>query len=286
MSALDQMAASLPDPFRILWRETVSSTNDELRALAEKGTTEGLILIADEQTAGRGRRGAAWLSPKGENLAFSVLLRPTESKALWHRLSLAAGLAVAEALEAYVPVAEIKWPNDVRVSGKKIAGILVEAGVDFVIIGIGINVNSTGFPEELAATSLREELGEETDRAEVLRGVVNRLSRRAGEIGVGFEGILKSIRERCALTGHRVSFLAADKRREGAVKGIGTAGELLVEIDGVTESLVQADEVRIVGYAREGAIEHLKDLDDIHLFSARGSCRKFRAVFERIRPSR
>jgi BirA family biotin operon repressor/biotin-[acetyl-CoA-carboxylase] ligase len=246
MSSFDHVAASLPDPFRLLWREKVSSTNDELRALAEKGTAEGLILVADEQTAGRGRRGAAWLSPKGENLAFSVLLRPTESKALWHRLSLAAGLAVAEALEVCVPAAEIKWPNDVRVSGKKIAGILVEAGADFVIIGIGVNVNSTGFPEELAATSLREELGVEMDRAEVLHGVINRLSRHAGEIGVGFEGMLKSIRERCALTGHRVSFLSADKRREGIVKGIGTAGELLVEIDGVTESLMQADEVRVM----------------------------------------
>jgi BirA family biotin operon repressor/biotin-[acetyl-CoA-carboxylase] ligase len=247
MSAFTEIAASLPDPFRILWRETVSSTNDELRALAEKGSSEGLILIAHEQTAGRGRRGAVWLSPKGENLAFSVLLRPIASKALWHRLSLAAGLAVAEALEAFVPVAEIKWPNDVRISGKKIAGILIEAGVDFVIIGIGINVNSTGFPAELAATSLREEIGEEMDRAELLHGVVSRLAFRTGEIGIGFDGILKSIRERCALTGHRVSFLSADKRREGVVKGIGTAGELMVEIDGITENVVQADEVRIIG---------------------------------------
>ncbi len=246
MSDFDHIAALLPDPFRILWRETVSSTNDELRALAEKGMAEGLILIADEQTAGRGRRGAAWLSPKGENLAFSVLLRPAVPKALWHRLSLATGLAVAEALEAYVPAAEIKWPNDVRVSGKKIAGILVEAGADFVIIGIGINVNSTGFPEELAATSLREEFGDERDRAEVLHGVIHRLARRAGEIGIGFDGILKSIRERCALTGRRVSFLSADKRREGVVKGIGTSGELIVEVDGVAESIVQADEVRVM----------------------------------------
>jgi BirA family transcriptional regulator, biotin operon repressor / biotin---[acetyl-CoA-carboxylase] ligase len=246
MSPFDNIAALLPDPFRILWRETVSSTNDELRALAEKGSAEGLILIADEQTAGRGRRGAEWLSPKGENLAFSVLLRPTESKALWHRLSLAVGLAVAEALEVFVPAAEIKWPNDVRVSGKKISGILVEAGQDFVIIGIGINVNSTGFPEGLGATSLREELGDEVDRGEVLYQVMTRLAHRSGEIGVGFDGILKSIRERCALTGHRVSFLSADKRREGVVKGIGRAGELMVEIDGVTESLVQADEVRVM----------------------------------------
>jgi BirA family biotin operon repressor/biotin-[acetyl-CoA-carboxylase] ligase len=247
MSEYNEIAAVLPDPFRILWREKISSTNDELRAFAEKGTAEGLILIAEEQMAGRGRRGAAWLSPKGENLAFSVLLRPSASKALWHRLSLAAGLAVAEALEKFVPVAEIKWPNDVRVSGKKIAGILVEAGADFVIVGIGINVNSTGFPEELAATSLREECGREADRAQVLLEVVSRLARHSGGIGADFGGMLSAIRERCALTGHHVSFLSAGERREGFVRGIGSAGELLLEIGGEVEGIFQADEVRVIG---------------------------------------
>lgn len=247
MSPFDQVAALMPDPFRILWRETVSSTNDELRELAEKGMSEGLVLIAEEQTEGRGRRGAAWFSPKGENLAFSVLLRPTEPKALWHRLSLATGLAVAEALEKSVTGVEIKWPNDVRVSGKKIAGILVEAGADFVIVGIGINVNSIGFPEELAATSLREECGREAERAQVLLEVIGRLARHSRSIGADFEYLLSAIRERCALTGHHVSFSTADKRREGIVRGIGTAGELLVEIDGKVEGVFQADEVRVLG---------------------------------------
>ena len=246
MSHFDQVAARLPDPFRILWREKSSSTNDELRAFAEKGMAEGLVLIAEEQTAGRGRRGAVWISPKGENLAFSILLRPVAAKALWYRLSLIAGLAVAEALEAFVPLAEIKWPNDVRVSGKKIAGILVEAGADFVIIGIGINVNSTSLPEALAATSLRDECGSEIDRAEVLREVIVRLAHYADGMAADFENRLCSIRERCALSGHRVSFLSADKRREGIVRGIGTAGELLVETDGKLEGLFQAEEVRIL----------------------------------------
>ena len=247
MSDLVHIAALLPDPFRLLWREKVSSTNDELRALAEKGAAEGLILIADEQTAGRGRRGAAWLSPKGENLAFSVLLRPTESKALWHRLSLAAGLAVAEALEGYVPVAEIKWPNDVLIAGSKIAGILVEAGADFVIVGIGINVNTDAFPEGLAATSLKAECGREVSRGEVLLEVVSRLARHAGRIERDFGSVLRGVRERCALTGRRVAFTSLGERREGLVKGIGEGGELLVEISGKTESLVQADEVRVIG---------------------------------------
>lgn len=247
MSEFSDIAAQLPDPFRLLWRESVGSTNDELRKLAEQGMAEGLVLVADEQTAGRGRRGAAWISPKGENLAFSILLKPVAPKALWYRLSLVTGLAVAEALENFVPLAEIKWPNDVRVGGKKIAGILVEAGSDFVIIGIGINVNSTNFPDELAATSLCEQAGREVDRAEVLREVIVRLGRYAEGMNVDFANLLTSIRERCALTGHRVSFLTADQRREGIVRGIGSAGELLVESGGKVEGLVQADEVRILG---------------------------------------
>lgn len=246
MNDFHDIAAQLPDPFRLLWRERVGSTNDELRALAEQGMAEGLVLVAEEQTAGRGRRGAAWISPKGENLACSILLKPAAAKALWHRLSLVVGLAVAEALEGFVPFAEIKWPNDVRVGGKKIAGILVEAGADYVIIGIGININSTNFPEELVATSLREQAGRELDRGEVLREVIVRLARYADGIHADFANLLTSIRERCALTGHRVSYLAADQRREGIVRGIGRAGELLVESGGKVEGLVQADEVRIL----------------------------------------
>lgn len=246
-NAFQSIAADLPDPFRLLWRERVGSTNDELRQLAEQGAPEGLVLVADEQTAGRGRRGAVWVSPKGENLACSVLLRPSAPKTLWHRLSLITGLAVAEALESHVSYAEIKWPNDVRVDEKKIAGILVEAGSDFVIIGIGINVNSIGFSEELSATSLREATGMKLERAEVLQAVINRMAHHTADLSNDFSHRLKSIRERCALTGQRVSFLAADRRREGIVHGIGPAGELLIEIDGETEALFQADEIRLMG---------------------------------------
>ena len=181
MSDFDNIAAQLPDPFRLLWREKVSSTNDELRALAEKGMAEGLVLVAEEQVAGRGRRGAEWFSPKGESLAFSVLLRPTEPKGFWSRLSLVAGLAVAEALEKYVPLE-----------------------------------------------------------------VVKRLGRYAPEIGSGFLDLLTGIRERCHLTGRHVALTCADRRREGLVRGIGSAGELLLDSDGKTEAIVQADEVRLI----------------------------------------
>lgn len=246
MSSFDDIAVRMPDPFRLLWREKVSSTNDDLRALAEKGLAEGLVLVAEEQTAGRGRRGAEWFSAKGESLAFSILLRPKKPKAFWHRLSLVTGLSVAEALERFVPLAEIKWPNDVLIGGKKIAGILVEAGSDFVIVGIGINVNTETFPAGLAATSLAIERGEAVHRSEVLLAVVERFAHHSMRLGTGFEGLLAGIRERCHLTGHRVTLICADHRREGVVMGIGSGGELLLESEGKTESIVQADEVRLV----------------------------------------
>src|SRR5690606_27005225 len=110
----------------------------------------------------------------GESLAFSILFRPSEPKALWPRLALAAGLAVAEALEEYLPLVGIKWPNDVWVKGKKIAGILVEAGHDYAIVGIGLNVSSLSFPPEVSetATSLALETGHPPSRPEVLASVI------------------------------------------------------------------------------------------------------------------
>lgn len=247
MKEFAEVAALMPDPFRILWREECGSTNDELRALAENGMGEGLVLIAGNQTAGRGRRGAEWFSPAGEGLAFSVLLKPDVSKDFWSRLSLVAGLAVAQAVEKFVPLAEIKWPNDVLVGGRKISGILVEAGKDFVIIGIGINVNTESFPEGLGATSLQMECGQEVARAAVLLEVVARLSLLSGSVASGFENVLEGVRKRCWLTGKSIAFTCAGTRKEGNAKGIGSGGELLVELDGRVASLVQADEVRVVG---------------------------------------
>lgn len=246
MNEFAEVAALMPDPFRILWKEEIGSTNDELRALAEGGTAEGLVLIAEKQTAGRGRRGAGWFSSEGRDLAFSVLLRPRIPKEFWSRLSLAAGLAVAEALEVFVPIAEIKWPNDVLVGGQKIAGILVEAGRDFVIVGIGININSVAFPAELDATSLALERGAGVERSAVLLEVIRRISVLSVRINLDFQDTMDAVRERCWLTGKRIQFSSAGSRKIGLVKELGSGGELIVEIDGRTETIVQADEVRVL----------------------------------------
>jgi len=216
--------------------------------LAHAGAPDGLVLLALEQTTGRGRRGAAWFSPAQASLAFSILTRPQEPKALWPRLALAAGLAVAEAVESFGLTADIKWPNDVWLRSRKVAGILVEAGSDFAIIGIGLNVNTCEFPPEVAdiATSLRIQTGRDFPRQEVLAAIVRRFARRHSQIGGDFHELLDAVRQRCVLTGHRVSLITSGGPKLGTVEGIAPGGELILRTATGLEHLIQADEVRIL----------------------------------------
>jgi BirA family biotin operon repressor/biotin-[acetyl-CoA-carboxylase] ligase len=243
-----KVAADFPEPFRLLVRESAESTNDELRMLAQTGAADGLIVLAERQTAGRGRRGAAWFSPAGESLAFSILIRPEEPKSLWPRLALAAGLAVAEAVETFGPQAGIKWPNDVWIGHRKTAGILVEAGADFAVVGIGLNVNTTDFPPEVSeiATSLQIETSQAFSRAEVLGAIIRKFTRRRHQISHDFEELLSAVRLRCVLTGKRVSLTTASGPRIGIVEGIAAGGELLLRSEHGLERLIQADEVRLL----------------------------------------
>ncbi len=241
-------AAEFPDPFRLLVRESVASTNDEVRALAQAGAADGLIVLADRQTAGRGRRGAAWFSPAGESLAFSILVRSDEPKSHWPRLALAAGVAVAEAVEGFQLQAGIKWPNDVWIAGKKVAGILVEAGADFAIVGIGLNVNTLEFPEEVAniATSMRQQSARQLPLPDVLAAVIRRFALRRHQLGRDFPEIIAAVSQRCVLTGQQVSLITSSGPRCGTVEGISTSGELLLRTASGLERLIQADEIRLV----------------------------------------
>lgn len=144
--------------FDIRFIDTTASTNDDAKKAAAFGEKEGLVLWAMHQTAGRGRQSRTWNSPAG-NLYFSLLLRPPLPLRDWGNYSFVAGLAVAEALRAFLPNADVKlkWPNDVLVNGKKICGILLESGEGYLVVGIGINVQS--FPPDTIypATSLKAE---------------------------------------------------------------------------------------------------------------------------------
>jgi BirA family biotin operon repressor/biotin-[acetyl-CoA-carboxylase] ligase len=240
--------AVLPAGYRLEHREVTGSTNDDVRGAARAGAAAGLVVVAEVQQAGRGRRGAAWVCPPGEGLAFSVLLRPAEKKELWPRLSLVAGLAVAEALDRCGVFAEVKWPNDIWIGGRKVCGILVEAGEDFVVVGIGLNVGVRGFPDALAdnATSLAIECGEAPARAAVLAAVLERLQVWQGCIGGRFGEPLRRLRERCALSGQRVRMSRGEEVLSGEALGIGDGGELLLRDASGIRKIVQADEVRVL----------------------------------------
>lgn len=233
---------------RVIFLPECGSTNDEGRTLAIKGAPDLSVVLTERQTAGRGRRGQPWACPPGEGLAFSLILRPQEPAALWSRLALAAGLALAETLESFGVSAELKWPNDVWVGGKKICGILVEADSRFVVVGVGLNVNVSEFPADLAhpATSLALELGEKVSREEVLVSCLQRLQLRLDQIGAGFGDLLDDWSTRCVLTGHDVRLDAGGEVKTGRVEGLSKLGELLLRTSDGVEKVLQANEIRLL----------------------------------------
>jgi len=154
----------LPCPFRLIAYETIGSTNDELKRLAHEGAPEGLVVSAERQTAGRGRRGRNWVSPPG-NLYASLLLRPACRPAIAAQLGFVAALGAVAAIGEFAPGLDLrcKWPNDLLANGKKISGILLETEMttgdrpDFVVLGIGVNLAAAPSDTPYPATSLTAE---------------------------------------------------------------------------------------------------------------------------------
>ncbi|NPV04351.1 MAG: biotin--[acetyl-CoA-carboxylase] ligase [Syntrophaceae bacterium] len=238
---------------RIVCEREVDSTNRLARDLAIAGAAEGTVVIAESQTAGRGRMGRSWFSPAGEGIYLSLLLRPRFQPAEAPKTTLLAGVALAEALIPIVPGrVSIKWPNDVLAGGKKVAGILVEAAaeidaIDYLIIGVGINVNTPRrrFPPELRerATSLAAEAVRPVSRAEVLADFLGRFEshydRAARE---GFGPVIRRWRELSDMAGRRVRVRSFDRCLEGIISGIGDDGALvLTGADGTVEHVIAGD---------------------------------------------
>ncbi len=167
----------------LIYMSTVDSTNQKAKLLIKEGAISGTVIIADEQTAGRGRLNRIWVSEPGKNLLFSVIIKPTIANEQIGLISLYAGLAVAKAIEETLQIKPVcKWPNDLLLGKKKFCGVLSEAIFDDnelkgIVVGIGINVNQLNFPEEIRekTTSLKKELGREIDRFKVLNCVLNKM---------------------------------------------------------------------------------------------------------------
>jgi BirA family transcriptional regulator, biotin operon repressor / biotin---[acetyl-CoA-carboxylase] ligase len=217
----------------------VDSTNNQARLLAAQGYPEGTVVVAEMQTAGRGRRGRSWFSPAGQGIYVSLILRPVLPLKEISRITLAAAVAAAETLGTVLHLhPRIKWPNDILVNGRKIVGILSEAvtdtdGIEYIVVGIGVNINNPrhGFPADFctAATSARAEYDHPASRIQVLRELLWQMENRYNQILAGnFTPILNRVKELSVVIGQEVRLDTVSGFIEGLACDIDESGFLLV----------------------------------------------------------
>lgn len=237
----------------ILCHEQLASTNLAAMELGEAGAAEGLVVIAEQQTAGKGRLGRRWESPAGVNLYLSILLRPAMPPWEVPRLTFLSAVAAARALQDVTGLkVEVKWPNDLLVNGKKIAGLLNEMSaesdaVHHVVLGLGLNINMTAdqFPSELRypATSVWLEKGALTSRLDVVVALLEHFDRLYDEfLRCGMEPVRQAWQELFAMLGKAVRVESGPASLEGVVAGIDEEGALLLQLpDGTIEKVLAGD---------------------------------------------
>ena len=239
------------------FKQTASTNADAFR-LAEAGAAEGTVVLADSQTGGKGRRGRVWSSPAGVNLYCSVVLRPSIMPQEAPQLTFLSAVAVARAIELTTNLTpEIKWPNDLLVSGKKVAGLLNEMsaetdGINFVILGIGVNLNMSAdqFPENLRhpATSLLIESGVRVDRSLFAAAILNELDRLYADfLAHGFGPVREEWQRRCNANGRQV--IVNDSGTEctgGRFFGIDSDGAMLLRSDVGKLHRIICGDVRVI----------------------------------------
>ncbi len=216
----------------------VETTNIEANRLAREGSPEGTLVVADAQTKGRGRLRRSWISPPGTGLYLSIVLRPTCAPDRFPALTLTAGVATASAIQQMGLVPQLKWPNDILISGKKVGGVLTEVAfdkkqIDFAILGIGINVNTAAdaFPVSFRnrATSLRLSLGKPVSRVALLQNLLIKFEHYYGLFSEGdFGSIIHSWSELDSTLGREVEVSLPESRLLGVAEAVEPDGTLLV----------------------------------------------------------
>jgi BirA family biotin operon repressor/biotin-[acetyl-CoA-carboxylase] ligase len=217
---------------RVIAYPRLTSTNDIAKHQAKKGAREGTVIVAEEQTAGRGRLKRAWLSPRG-SVALSVILHPTPAQL--PSLIMVASLAVVHCIEKAGLKAQIKWPNDVLVNEKKVCGILIESdvrgsAVDYAVIGIGlnVNVNTADFPDiSSTATSLSQELGKELSRRETIRCLLVELEDLYLSLPEG-DSVFREWRDRLVTLGKEVELISGQTSYQGVAESVASDGSLFL----------------------------------------------------------
>jgi BirA family biotin operon repressor/biotin-[acetyl-CoA-carboxylase] ligase len=233
--------------------EETTSTNDFIEKLARDKVKEGVVVFAESQSRGRGRLGRKWISPPRKGLWFSILLRPNIRPVAVTQMTIAAATALFRAIRAQTGVTtEIKWPNDILIRGKKVAGILTELSAEtdrikYVILGVGIDVNQTAaeFPADLRriATSLRIETGQKQNRAELAVKVLHELDRDYEHVREGrFEDLSAEWEKHCSTIGHQVVIHVGDRKIQGRAEALDTDGALLIRTQhGHLERIIGGD---------------------------------------------
>lgn len=233
------------------------STNAQARRLGEEGALEGTVVVADRQSAGRGRLGRRWESPPGVNLYCSILLRPDIPVQQAPQLTFLSAVAVAESLQEVCHLsAEVKWPNDILVSGAKISGLLNEMNAEteqihFVILGVGVNLNMTEiqFPDDLnyQATSALLETGEPVDRMLFLQTFLRRLDFYYAEfLAEGFLPVRRRWENLCNMMNMQVEVNSGGEGLRGTVVGLDSEGALRLQLDNGQVERILAGDVRPV----------------------------------------
>lgn len=241
----------------IIYADEADSTNTWLKRLAEEGAAEGTVTVADFQNHGKGRRGKMWQAPQGTTIAMTILLRPDLLPEQASMLTIVMGLSVAQAIRETTELdACIKWPNDVVLSNKKLCGILTEMStqvtdIDYVISGVGINVNTLEFPDELKkiATSLAIESGQLVRRAPLAAAVLKSFEKNYDKFmdTRDLTGIILDYNELLINQGKQIRVIQSKDSYVGTSHGINNKGELLVEKEDHSITTVFAGEVSVRG---------------------------------------
>lgn len=236
----------------------VDSTNNVAYGLAEKGMKEGLCVLAEEQAKGKGRHGRHWISPSKGGIYLSIILRPEIAPNEIPQVTLLAAVAVAKAVrESTGLAATIKWPNDILVNGRKVCGILTEMKaeqdkVDFIIVGIGLNVNTPARSLPKGASSLREELDHmkaegNLSRIEITKKILEKLEEYYSKLKVeGFKPIMEEWKHLSAMLGSRIKVVLTNRTFEGQAHNLDPDGALVVRLDsGVLQKVSSGDIVMV-----------------------------------------
>jgi BirA family biotin operon repressor/biotin-[acetyl-CoA-carboxylase] ligase len=231
----------------LLYFPVIGSTSTHVMELARAGVAPGILVIADQQTAGRGRIGRSWTSLPGRQLEFSLLLRPDFPP---HFLVMASAVAVAEAIQAIADIpAEIKWPNDIEVDSRKAGGILIETAGDIAVLGVGINVSGSleNDPLALVAITLEDAASHEISRESLFVDLLRRFDLRYADLSANGDAARTSLhtawRERLVTLGRQVSVRQGEATLNGIAEDVDASGALLLRRDDGTRVTVHWGDV-------------------------------------------